>query len=117
MTSKRGSEAKQCDSDAANRQAEEDSQSSTCAHCVKWHKCGGLTLASGLAVVGLRPVFAKIVLFEKVLRERSGIRIQAQGVERHLRAHFESDAVVEGVERIAAPCERGVVMLEDAGDG
>ncbi len=70
-----------------------------------------------LTVVGGGAVFAEVVFVEEVLGERGGVGVEGEGVEGHAGAHFEGDGVIESGEGVGAPCEGGVAVLEDAGDG
>ena len=79
-----------------------------------WGMLGSMV---ALAVVGGGAVFAQVVFVEEVLWERGGGWVESQGVEGHAGAHFEGDGVVESGECVGAPCEGGVAVLEDAGDG
>ena len=52
---------------------------------------------------------------EDVLWEAFGFWVEALGLDAHLGAHLEGDAVVEAVGRVFSPGEGGVVVLEDGG--
>ncbi len=73
-------------------------------------------LGGGLAVVGVGAVFAEVVFVEDVLGERGEVGVEEEGIEGDAGAHFEGDAVVEGVLGGGAPGEGGVVVLEDGGE-
>ena len=57
--------------------------------------CLRILLSAHLTIVCIRPVLARVVLFQNVPRSRADFRVQGQGQQRHVRHIFERDGVLD----------------------